>query len=284
MKAGGISVYRAALPVLVLGALGSLGLFGLGEFLLPYTNRVAAKDFNVIKGRPPQSSSYYEKRWILGSDGRFYNYDYLADELPPGDPRRSLGDGARGVALHGLSVYDVDPVRWELRDYLHARQAVWTGVSYELLDGWRRTWSPQPGLTRFRATRSREIESPSYFKREDKDSDTLPFGELRAQILALEARGLDVAKPRVQLHRKLAFPQVSLVMTLIGIPFAFSVARRGALYGVGVAIVIAIVYWASLGIFEALGNNSLLPPLLAAWTPNLLFGAAGLYLMLNLES
>ena len=157
-------------------------------------------------------------------------------------------------------------------------------MNYELLDGWRRTWSPQPGLARFRQTRSREIETPSYFKREDKDSDTLPFGELRKQIRALEARGLDVAKPRVQLHRKLAFPQVSLVMTLIGVPFAFSVARRGALYGIGVAIVIAIVYWASLGIFEALGNNNLLPPLLAAWTPNLLFGAAGVYLMLNLES
>jgi lipopolysaccharide export LptBFGC system permease protein LptF len=48
--------------------------------------------------------------------------------------------------------------------------------------------------------------------------------------------------------------------------------------------VIAIVYWACLGIFEALGNNALLPPLLAAWAPNLLFGAAGLYLMLTLET
>jgi lipopolysaccharide export LptBFGC system permease protein LptF len=157
-------------------------------------------------------------------------------------------------------------------------------VSYDLRDGWRRTWGPKPGVSRFRETRSREVEPPTYFQREDKDSDTLRFAELHAQIRALEARGLDVAKPRVQLHRKLAFPQVALVMTLIGIPFAFSVARRGALFGIGVAIVIAIVYWASLGVFEALGNNSLLPPPLAAWTPNLLFGAVGAWLMLNLES
>jgi LPS export ABC transporter permease LptF/LPS export ABC transporter permease LptG len=278
MKAGGISVYRAALPVLVLGALGSLGLFGLGEFLLPYTNRVAAKDFNVIKGRPPQSSSYYEKRWILGSDGRFYNYDYLEEHAA------ESGRPARVAALHGLAVYDVDPKRWDLRDFLFANKAVWDGVSYELQDGWRRTWAPQAALARFRVTRSREIEPPTYFQREDKDSETLPFGELRSQIRALEARGLDVAKPRVQLHRKLAFPQVAIVMTLIGVPFAFSVARRGALFGIGVAIVIAIVYWASLGVFEALGNNSLLPPVLAAWTPNLLFGAAGAWLMLGLKS
>ena len=47
---------------------------------------------------------------------------------------------------------------------------------------------------------------------------------------------------------------------------------------------IAIVYWAVLGIFEALGNNALLHPGLAAWAPNILFGAAGLYLMLTLET
>ena len=45
-----------------------------------------------------------------------------------------------------------------------------------------------------------------------------------------------------------------------------------------------MVYWACLAIFENLGNNALLPPLLAAWAPNLLFGGAGLYLMLTLET
>jgi len=96
--------------------------------------------------------------------------------------------------------------------------------------------------------------------------------------------GLDVTRLRVQLHRKPAFPLVGIVMTLIGIPFAFVVGRRGALYGIGISIVIAMVYWACLAIFENLGNNALLPPLLAAWAPNLLFGGAGLYLMLTLET
>jgi lipopolysaccharide export LptBFGC system permease protein LptF len=110
------------------------------------------------------------------------------------------------------------------------------------------------------------------------------YEELRAHVASLEARGLDVTKLRVQLEKKLAFPTVGLVMTLIGVPFAFVVGRKGALYGIGLSIVIAIVYWGCLGIFEALGSNALLPSLLAAWAPNLLFGAAGLYLMLRLET
>jgi lipopolysaccharide export LptBFGC system permease protein LptF len=129
-----------------------------------------------------------------------------------------------------------------------------------------------------------EIEPPSYFRREDKPSDTMGFGELRAYIASLETRGFDVAKWRVQLHSKLAFPMVGLVMTLLAVPFSFTVARHGALYGIGIAIVIAIVYWAVLGIFRALGDNALLAAWLAAWAPNLIFGAAGLYLILTLET
>jgi lipopolysaccharide export LptBFGC system permease protein LptF len=79
---------------------------------------------------------------------------------------------------------------------------------------------------------------------------------------------LDIgAKLRVQLHRKLSFPLVSAVMVLVGIPFAFVVGRRGALYGIGLSIVIAIVYWTVLSVFEALGNNAMLPPLLGRLGP-----------------
>ena len=129
-----------------------------------------------------------------------------------------------------------------------------------------------------------ELEAPRYFKREHKPYETMNFEELRRHIASVEAMGFDVIPLRVQLNRKLSFPMVGLVMTLLGIPFSFVVARRGALYGIGVSIIIAIVYWACLGTFETLGNNALLLPALAAWAPNLLFGAAGLYLLLTLET
>ena len=273
MKAGGISLYRAAAPIFALGAIASLLMFGMAELLLPATKRISNQDFNVIKGRPPQSGNPLERRWILGSDERFYHYEYM--------------DGSRGaeaITLYGLSVYDVDSERWALRDRLFANRAVWNGVSYDLERGWRRTLEPRTSFREFPQVRTREIEPPSYFRQEERDSDTLGFRELRRHIATLETLGLDVVQLRVQLHRKLAFPLVSLVMTVLGIPFAFVVARRGALYGVAASILIAIVYWACLAVFEALGNSALLPPLLAAWAPNLLFGATGLYFMLTLET
>jgi LPS export ABC transporter permease LptF/LPS export ABC transporter permease LptG len=286
MKAGGISVYRASVPVLGAGLLASLLLYGMQEWILPQTNKVAAMDKNRIKGRPAQASDQFERRWVLASDGRFYNFDYIIADEPV------LGE----FSVYGFSIYDVDQKTWLLRDRVYASRAVWSPATrtYELERGWRRATGrgDSTSFEPFQAQQVRaigrdpggEIEPPSYFKREVKPSDTMGFGELHRYIGSLESRGFDVAKLRVQLHRKLAFPMVGLVMTLLALPFSFVVARHGALYGIGIAIVIAIVYWAVLGIFEALGNSGLLTPSLAAWAPNLLFGAAGLYMTLTLRT
>jgi lipopolysaccharide export LptBFGC system permease protein LptF len=262
--------------------LASLLLYGFQEFVLPHTNRIASMDFNVIKGRPPQSSGLLDRRWILGSDNRFYNYDYLTEKRRP----VGVAEGRSGLdfALFGLRVYDVDASTWEMRDVLYAAQANWNGAGYELDRGWRRTILPRPAFRSFASARTRELEPPSYFRREERPSDTMSFPELRRHITTLEALGFDVLPLLVQLHRKVAFPLVALVMTLLGIPFAFVVARRGALYGIATSIVIAIVYWAFMETFQAFGNNAILPPFLAAWAPNLIFGATGLYLMLTLET
>jgi LPS export ABC transporter permease LptG len=272
MKAAGISVYRAVLPALGLGLVISVGMFAASEYLIPSLNRVAAEDFNRIKGRPPQSTTNLQNRWMLGSDGKFYNYDYLER------------GGADRVTFYGMSVFDVNEAKWELNNRLYATRAVWNGVSYSLERGWRRSFKPLRFASLPDGTRTREIDPPNYFNQENRESETLSFVELRGHIRALEGLGLDVTRLRVELHRKVAFPMVSLVMTLLGIPFAFVVSRRGALYGVAASMVLAIVYWAFIAIFEALGNYAVLPPALAAWAPNLLFGATGLFFTLTLET
>jgi lipopolysaccharide export LptBFGC system permease protein LptF len=88
----------------------------------------------------------------------------------------------------------------------------------------------------------------------------------------------------VGLHRKVAFPFVTLVMTLIAVPFAVTTGRRGAMYGIGVGIVLAIVYWVMISISAALGASGVLSPVLAAWAPNLVFGAAAAYLLLTVRT
>ena len=67
--------------------------------------------------------------------------------------------------------------------------------------------------------------------------------QLRRSITELSQSGFDVLPQAVELQRKIAFPFVTFVMTLLAVPFGVTTGRRGALYGIGLGIVIALSYW-----------------------------------------
>jgi lipopolysaccharide export LptBFGC system permease protein LptF len=71
---------------------------------------------------------------------------------------------------------------------------------------------------------------------------------------------------------------------VLAVPFALSAGRRGALTGVAVALLIGVVYWVTQGLFEAMGNVNQLPPVLAAWSPDVIFCLAGGYMVLKTPS
>jgi len=71
---------------------------------------------------------------------------------------------------------------------------------------------------------------------------------------------------------------------LLGVPFAFTMGRRGALVGVGLSIVLAIIYWTAIGFMKSLAYVGALPSFLGAWGPGLLFGSLGLFLISRLRS
>jgi lipopolysaccharide export LptBFGC system permease protein LptF len=100
----------------------------------------------------------------------------------------------------------------------------------------------------------------------------------------LSATGANVVPQQVDLQRKLAFPFVTFVMTLLAVPFGVTTGRRGTLYGIGLGIVLALSYWFVMSVFVAIGKAGLLPPVLAAWTPNVLVTACAIYLLLRAKT
>jgi lipopolysaccharide export LptBFGC system permease protein LptF len=158
---------------------------------------------------------------------------------------------------------------------------VWSGTS-----GWIREFQ-RTGETRSFAVfpgRTLHLEAPDYFATESPDADRMTYVQLRRYIADLRASGFNVVPQTVALHRKISFPFVTLIMTLIAVPFAVTTGRRGALYGIGVGIVLAVVYWMTINAFGAIGSAGMLAPVLAAWAPNLIFGAGAAYLLLTVRT
>ena len=127
-------------------------------------------------------------------------------------------------------------------------------------------------------------DGPEYFKKEVLTASQMTYPELSLYIDDLSRSGFDVSGLTVDLYRKLSFPLVSVIMAIIAIPFAFTTGRKGAFYGIGIAIVIGISYWAAFELFDKLGGINRLSPLIAAWFPNLIFGFSGFWMLLKVRT
>lgn len=274
MKSTGISIYRGAVPGLVIAALVSSVMFAGNDWLVPPNRRLAQREHDIIKGRPPRSNTALDRRMALGSDGRFYTYDQIAPSTDPGS-----------VIFRGLSVLDIDPKTWTLREHLMADEVRWDGRLYELSEGFRRTFTGGSAADRLiDNVRSAEIDPPTYFKKEERTAEELSYADLRTHIESIEGLGLDGTSLRVGLHRKISYPAMCIVMAFVGLPFSLLVGRRGALFGVGVALFLAAFYQVCFVFSEALGRYGYLPPVLAAWAPNLAFVGLGSLFVLSVDT
>jgi len=274
MKATGISLYRLIVPVVALAAGLSFALFLFDQFYLPHANKRQDALRNEIKGKPAQTYLNPQRKWIFGAHREIYYYEFF--------------DGERNQFAN-LSVFSIDPKAFALIARTFASRVFWNESLHKWVfqQGWVRTLTPtevQDYKTFDVRTFADVDEPPNYFKKEVKQYSEMNFDELKAYIRELEQGGFDVVRLRVQLYRKLSFPLITLVMSILAIPFAVSAGRQGALRGVATAIGIAVVYWVTSGLFEAMGNVNQLPAALAAWSPDLIFGLAGGYFILKVPT
>ncbi|MGB0122864.1 MAG: LptF/LptG family permease, partial [Silvibacterium sp.] len=270
MKATGISLYRIVLPVLVIACVLATSLFLFDEFYLPKANRRQEALRNVIKGRPAQTVEHPGENWIFGQQrprqaGRIFYYEFF--------------DAAHD-SFGNISVFEFNPDSFSISRRIFASGAHWEPQldQWVFENGWVRTFDGEEisGYKPFVVNIFPEIrEQPQYFKKEELLSSEMSFNELSAYIHDLRQSGFDTMRLRVQLNRKLAYPLITLVMAVLAVPFALSMGRRGSLAGIAVAIGVAIAYFMVDGTFEAMGNVNMLPAVLAAWSPDLVFAFAG---------
>jgi LPS export ABC transporter permease LptG/LPS export ABC transporter permease LptF len=266
MKACGISLYRSALSVIVLSLGFSAILFMLEQRVMASANRRAEVIDAQIKERAPRTRNLLQRRWVK-KDNVFYHY--------------GLFDQERQEML-GLTVFTLAPKTWELQSQTFVRRALYHEGGWIGEHGWSQDFSSTPPAWSAIAKKPLPgLEPPEYFSTEPPDAEFMTVSELRSYIQELAASGFNVTPPSVELQRKLAFPFVTLVMALLAIPFGVGAGRHGALYGIGLAIVIALSYWVLISAFVAIGRGGLLPPALAGWAPNILVAGVAGYLFLR---
>jgi LPS export ABC transporter permease LptF/LPS export ABC transporter permease LptG len=276
IKATGTSIYRIVTPVVVAAGVLSVGLFFADQFYLPHTNKRQEALHNQIKGKPPQTYLRPDRRWIFGQHNDIYYYQFF-------DPDRDQ--------FGNVTVFELDRATFTITRRIHADRAHWAENLnrwvYE--QGWDRSLHGSAiaadGYHTFEVSTFPEIsETPSYFKKEVKQYTEMNYEELRRYIRDLQQSGFDVVRLRVQLHKKLSYPLITLIMAVLAIPFSLSAGKKGAITGIAVAVGIAVFYTVVSRLFEAMGDLSQLPPALAAWSPDLIFIMVGGYRILKVPT
>jgi LPS export ABC transporter permease LptG len=268
LKAAGVSLYRVSAPILALGLIVAVGAGLFQELALPRLNERSDEVNRVkIRGQAPRHLQSRQRLWMRSADSRFYRVELVH----PGTS-----------AMYGVTLLEVDP-EFRLVGRLDARRAHWTPAGWELSDGAYREISADGKVQTvpFARTAVDLKEEMEDFLRVQKPVNAMSFTELRDYIAQLESAGFQIRKHLVELYSKLSFPLVNLVMVLVAIPFALQAPRGGRLLGIGLAIAIMAGYLVVHYVALAFARADLLPPLVAAWTANVIFIGIGVSLLLR---
>jgi|CXWL01.1.fsa_nt_gi LPS export ABC transporter permease LptG/LPS export ABC transporter permease LptF len=272
MKACGISLYRVALPMLAGAVVAGGALFVLDQNILGAANRRAEAIRHVMRGGAPETFDVLNRQWLTSPSGEIYHFNVF-------DPVSQQ--------VRGLDVFEFAAAqRLARRTYAdRATYAPQEGV-WRADHGWVREFDSAGRTSGFETIESASLAlaPASYFATQRPDPKFMSYVQLRDYIADLRASGFDVTEQLVALQRKLSFPFVTIIMTLIAIPFAVTTGRGGAMFGIAVGIGLAISYWVAISVFAALGSGGVVTPVLAAWAPNVLFGSGAAYLLLTVRT
>jgi LPS export ABC transporter permease LptG/LPS export ABC transporter permease LptF len=266
MKACGISLYRIAAPLLLLSIAWSGVLFGLEQQVMARANRRADALDAEIRGRPPRTFNPLTRRWLIARDGAIYHYSYF-------DPTK--------LTLDNLVIYRPAKEGWQLASQTFAQRVIWSDGQWQAVNGWEQDFTGKSARWQAVPQRALALEAPDYFETEQPLAEMMTVPQLKNFIDELSASGFNIVPLSVELQKKIAFPFVTVVMTLLAVPFGMTTGKRGTLYGIGIGIVIALSYWIGVGAFAAVGKAGLLSPLLAGWAPNVLAAGGAAYLLLT---
>ena len=260
MKAGGVKLLRAVYPLLAAGLAISLAIILMNEYITP----AAQKKVDTFRKQwfGVQGGTFGKEGLWVKSDGGILNIRHI-------DFRKN--------ALYAVTYYELKKP-FEVTSRVETPFALWRDNRWvaETAAVWTFTTEGEALAAEREQFVLKGLAGPEDLVNLENFQQNMSFMELKYYIGELDKDGYETTKYRIDLWSKISFPLVNFIMALVGIPFALKTGRHsGIAAGVGLSIVIAFSYWMVYALTRSLGQGGMLPPLVAAFFPDLLFLAIG---------
>lgn len=257
----GIGPLRAFAPLIAGCALISALSLGSSEILAPKANRMA-RELARLRVRPGRVAAQFSlnRYWIRGENA------ILSAQVID----------TAGRALHGFQYLEIDR-NFRLVRRIDARIAeVTEGGKWRLRDGRERHTTGDLRAVPIADKDFPFAETIQGFLDGETPPGEMSYGQLYGYIADSQARGYDVRRYEVDLHAKFSYPLLNVIVGLIAIPIALRTPRSGGVWrSIGAGLLIGFFCWMALSASLSLGRMGMLPPLAAAWLPDLVFAAVG---------
>ena len=274
MRASGLGIgyfVRVASIVAVTGTL--LGL-GNSLYLAPRANQAIIEMEQALETSQAsyeiEPRVFYEdfKNFVLyvqdvraGADAANWRQVFMADVSDPMNP--VITTAASATVVNDNSQELIMRLRDGLRDETVADEPGQSNISTFTTTDMPLALNPQ---------------SDVHLGRMDTALYAMPMSALFQRIHELSGKP-EAKRYRIELHNRFAVPVACLVLMLLGVPLGVNSRRGGKSAGFVLTILLVFVYYflSSTGI--QLGHQSRLPAFIAVWAANVLFAAAGIFLL-----
>ncbi|MDE2237423.1 MAG: LptF/LptG family permease, partial [Elusimicrobia bacterium] len=170
----------------------------------------------------------------------------------------------------------------QVASQLDARYALWDEASgrWVFHDGVERDFSGLKAREEPFSSRVSDLAvPPRRLIPRERNPDEMSLRELLAYSRGVRRLGLPTLHLSVAAHRKLSYPFANLIICALGIPVALRLGRAGKPVAFFTALSVSFLYLWVIELSCALGDGGVLPPAVAAWAPNLFFGACAALLL-----
>ena len=260
----GISFRRMLFPYFISATVLALLSFFLANFIIPYTNRGMFafekqyindqrefNDQNIHKQISPGTFIYLENYNTHTNTGWKFSIEKFQD--------RQLVYKLKADRLEWDSIH----ARWIISNYFTRKI---NGIDESLHKGLK-----LDTVLSFQ---------PSDFTEDIEEVKIMDYITLRKHIKNKELRGdPDIVKYKVKKYERIAFPFATIILTVIGVSVSSRKVRGGIGFHLGFGLALTFIYILFMQIFTVFATFGELPPLIAVWVPNVIFGIIALIML-----
>ena len=259
LRTSGVTLFRIAAPILIVGILVSLISFITNEKIVPRANLVSTNIIRQIIYKQPLPEV---KENVFFKDA--HNRYYYARRV-----------NMKTKNMESVVVYEVTDEKFPR--FILAESAIFAGRIWELKNGVIHRYD-EKGYLNYEANFSEmkiNVSEDVLSFTEQKTPQDMERKELVDMINVLAKGGANTHSLLTELYMRYSIPFTCFVFALVGVPFSLPLPRSGRTWGMVVTIVFMFTFYVFTTIFRSLGRGGILPPAVAAFTPQVSFVIIG---------